>query len=337
MAVIYSTNDVHPRDRVAYWREVMVKDLPRHEFHSHVGPAFHGTLEVGALGGMAVAVYECDPCESKRTERDLAHCQNDDFILGLQLSGRMLAQQDDREALIERGSFTLLDTMRPCGGVQLTKAKLGVFSIPRQALEARLGNVGALTARAMPMHKPLVGLAAGFLAMLPARLGALAGPTGSLVAEQALDLIALAVSSVTSQRGVTLSAPRAVALLRLKSVVERRLREPELKPAAVAAEAGIGVRYANDLLSQEGSSVERYILHRRLERCRQTLEDGAQAHRLIGGIAFDWGFSDLSHFSRRFRAAYGMTPGDYRRHARETAGPEGARACLAAAQVSTPK
>jgi AraC-like DNA-binding protein len=47
---------------------------------------------------------------------------------------------------------------------------------------------------------------------------------------------------------------------------------------------------------------------------------------LIGGIAFDWGFSDLSHFGRRFRAAYGMTPGEYRRHARETTGREGARA-----------
>jgi AraC-like DNA-binding protein len=136
---------------------------------------------------------------------------------------------------------------------------------------------------------------------------------------------------------VTLSSPRAIALLRVKSAVERRLGDPELKPAAVAAEAGISVRYANDLLSQEGSSVERFILHRRLERCRQALEDTAQDHRLIGEIAFAWGFSDLSHFGRRFRATYGMTPGDYRRHARETAGPEGANASLAETRVSTPK
>jgi AraC-like DNA-binding protein len=315
MAIVYSTSTVHPRDRVAYWREVVIRDLPRHEFHSHVGPGFYGTIEVGALGGMGVAVFECDPCRSTRTERDVAHCYNDDFILSLQLSGRMLARQDDREALIERGSFTLFDTARVCGGTHLTKVKSAVFSIPRQALEARLGNVGALTGREMSMHQPLVALAAEFLAMLPARLDALAGPSGSLVAEQALDLIALAFSSVTNQGGVTLSSPRAVALLRVKSVVETRLSDPELRPAAVAAEAGISVRYANDLLSQEGSSIERYILHRRLERCRQALEDSAQDHRLIGEIAFSWGFSDLSHFGRRFRAGYGMTPGDCRRRA----------------------
>ncbi|MCZ7593504.1 MAG: helix-turn-helix domain-containing protein [Hyphomicrobium sp.] len=75
------------------------------------------------------------------------------------------------------------------------------------------------------------------------------------------------------------------------------------------------MRYANDLLSGENSSVERYILHRRLERCRRALEDPLQAHRMIGEIAFGWGFSDLSHFTRRFRSAFGMTPSDCRRRA----------------------
>ena len=79
------------------------------------------------------------------------------------------------------------------------------------------------------------------------------------------------------------------------------------------------MRYANALLSQVGFSVERYILHRRLEHCRQALEDLAQARRMIGEIAFSWGFSDLSHFGRRFRAAYGLTPGDYRRRAQQGA------------------
>jgi AraC-like DNA-binding protein len=95
------------------------------------------------------------------------------------------------------------------------------------------------------------------------------------------------------------------------------------------------VRYANDLLSQEGSSIERYVLHRRLERCRQALEDTAQANRMIGEIAFAWGFSDLSHFGRRFRAAYGMTPGDYRRRGREQEPARETHVAVAAAQPGT--
>jgi AraC-like DNA-binding protein len=108
----------------------------------------------------------------------------------------------------------------------------------------------------------------------------------------------------------------------LKATIERLLIEPGLKPERVAAETGISVRYANALLSEENSSIERYIAERRLERCRSALEDSAQAHRSIGEIAFKWGFSDLSHFGRRFKARYGLTPTDYKRQAAQVA-PDG--------------
>jgi AraC-like DNA-binding protein len=165
----------------------------------------------------------------------------------------------------------------------------------------------------MCASNPLAGLASEFLAMLPARLDALVGPNGSLVAEQALDLIALAFSSETSERGVTLSSPRSVALLRLKSAVESRLRDPEVNPATVAAAAGISVRYANALLSEQDMSLERFIVARRLERCRIALQDPTQVHRTISEIAYGWGFSDMSHFNRRFKGVLGCSPSAYRR------------------------
>jgi AraC-like DNA-binding protein len=80
----------------------------------------------------------------------------------------------------------------------------------------------------------------------------------------------------------------------------------------VAAATGISVRYANTLLSQQGTSLERLIVARRLERCRRALEDPGQSHRTITEIAFAWGFSDPSHFNRRFKAEYGCAPRDYR-------------------------
>ena len=126
-----------------------------------------------------------------------------------------------------------------------------------------------------------------------------------------LDLIALALNA--GDGTPVLSSPRASALLRLKMVIDTRLSDPSLKPAEAAAAAGISVRYANELLAQDNYSLERYILRRRLERCRRALEDPMQVHRMIGEIAFGWGFSDHSHFTRRFRAEFGMTPGDCRK------------------------
>ena len=99
----------------------------------------------------------------------------------------------------------------------------------------------------------------------------------------------------------------------LKATIESRLHDPDLKPMTAAAAAGISVRYANALMAQEDTGLEAYIIARRLERCRRALDDPAQARRTISDIAFSWGFSDLSHFGRRFKAQFGCTPGDYRR------------------------
>ena len=198
----------------------------------------------------------------------------------------------------------------------LTQTTSIFVSIPRKTILARIGN--AAITRSVSTKLPVAGLAAEFLSSLAARTNTLEGPIKARLAEQALDLIALALTA--GDGAPVLSAPRATALLRLKMVIDTRLSDPNLKPAEAAAAAGISVRYANDLLARENFSVERYILHRRLERCRSALEDPLQAHRMIGEIAFSWGFSDHSHFTRRFRRAFGMTPGECRRLPQERFG-----------------
>ena len=317
MAIVLSTSEVPAHEGAAYWREIVIREMARHEFHSSVGPQFRGSMRMGPVGAITVSDFDCDPCEVGRTERDLASCRSDDFMLILQLAGRSILSQGGRDAVMERGSIAFIDTLRPCTAAHQTEIKCLAVTIPRRALESRLANAAGLAACAMSAHQPIAGLVSGFLTLLSERIDSLDGPAGPVIAEQAIDLIALAFSLETNQGRVTLSSPRAINLLRLKSVIEAHLCEMDLKPAAVAAQAGISVRYANALLAQEGYSLERFILHRRLERCRRALEDRRQASRTVGEIAFAWGFSDLSHFGRRFRAAYGCAPGDYRRRALE--------------------
>ncbi|MGV2068588.1 helix-turn-helix domain-containing protein [Agrobacterium sp. 22-226-1] len=43
----------------------------------------------------------------------------------------------------------------------------------------------------------------------------------------------------------------------------------------------------------------------------------AQTDRSLAQIAEAVGFSDVAHFSRQFRAAKGITPGNYRRQFRK--------------------
>ncbi len=312
MAIVFSTHDVQPRDRLSFWCET----ASAREVELSANPGFLATLRNQRLDSLGISELDCEPCVIRRTARNISRAGCDHFFLSLQLSGRAVVTQQGREAIYENAGFVLVDTRHPYEMRLRGEAKAISLVVPRQAFEERLGDAAALGVRAMDAGGPLTGIAAGFLAMLPSRIEAVDQASASRLAEQTLDLIALALS-MESGKPVTLASHRAVALYRLKAVIEVQLCDPALKPASVAAAAGISIRYANALLSHEGSSIERYILRRRLQRARRTLEDPNQAHRLISEVAFAWGFRDLSHFVRKFRIAYGLTPGDCRRGAQE--------------------
>lgn len=315
MSVAFSTQELHPRDRIPFWVDVATKEFFTHGFSARE-QTFVGELHAGELENISLAHCVCGPCEVTRTPRDVARDDLDELILCVPLSGRSVMAQCDREVIVEPGMMILQDCSRPLKVTCLVPTTSIFVSIPRNVLEARMGN-SAVALASTSSAAPVAGLATGFLTMLTARIDCIEAPVRGRLVEQALDLIALSFCADANDAARTLSSPRATALLRLKAAIDARLSDPDLKPTAAAAAAGISVRYANDLLSGEDFSVERYILHRRLERCRSALADPLQAHRMIGEIAFRWGFSDHSHFTRRFREAFGMTPGDCRRRAQE--------------------
>src|SRR5262249_50999843 len=56
-----------------------------------------------------------------------------------------------------------------------------------------------------------------------------------------------------------------------------------------------------------GTSPYRYLLMRRLDSARGQLA----RHRALAAVAIEAGFADQAHFSRMFKATYGMTPARY--------------------------
>lgn len=81
--------------------------------------------------------------------------------------------------------------------------------------------------------------------------------------------------------------------------------------ADLAAEAHVSpFHFLRIFRSEVGLTPYRYLLRTRLHRAAVELR---QSGRPVSEIAFDAGFGDLSTFNRRFRHAFGSSPGDWRR------------------------
>ena len=262
------------------------------------------------MGKLNIVAFESGPCVATRTERCLKAATDDDVLLCRQM-GNSSAHQDGRDAGSGPGDVYILDPRRTFSVRVASTANGLIFKVPRSEFEARLGNIASYTALTLSPKQPVPALASDFLAMLAARTDAIDQSTGGKLVQQALDLVALAFEKASGEVA-QLSSTRATTLMRLKAIIEKRLHDPALKPAVVAAAAGISVRYANALLAHENSSLERFIVLSRLERCRQSLENPSQLSRTISEIAYSCGFSDMSHFARRFKAQFGCSPSEVR-------------------------
>lgn len=184
-------------------------------------------------------------------------------------------------------------------------------SIDRTLLDLPTTTIAA-AARHMEGAHPLAVLFTDFLRGLvdvaeqsPDLLPELAGATGHLV--RALIL--------ARARADTAAPARESLFDRMCRYIEEHIADPNLDADSIAAATNISVRYLYKLWSASGTTLANYVVARRLELARAALTDPRTRHLTIGAVARWYGFADATHFTRRFRNAYGRTPSQWRQAA----------------------
>lgn len=313
MEMLFSTETVHPCNRFDYWHEVARANIVDHDSWPECRLGFNAQIEAGRLGDLSLIRFTNSAMTISHTVRHASRVGFDDLFLCRQLRGSLALEQEAREVSLDAGDMTLLDPMLPYAGKFSSDSNLLVVRLPRRALAARVGRSRDMLACLMKPLNAEINLTSSFLGMLPAHLGNMSQTAEEILMEQTLDLVALSLARTMHSGRPRVSSARAVVSINLRAVVESKLRDPNLNATMVVAAAGVSMRYANAVLAEESSSVARLIQERRLAHCRRALDDPLQVHRSVSEIAYAWGFSDMTHFGRCFRKAYGMLPREYRR------------------------
>lgn len=307
-----STDAVAPRERAAFWREVVCRTFVELDC-SPLGPApLQGRIEDISAGERHLCRVDATAQRVVRGRAEIARSRGAYVVVCFQRSGSCVVAQDGRETYLEPGGLSAVDSTRPYALHFAGPFSQHVLRLPQRALSERIGRSERYTAIEIPASDDLARLLAGFLAGLTPALASAAPPLRERLFGSAVDLTAAALAGRAGTAGAS-SEHRFALLCRARQYCRERLAEPRLSPIDIARRLGISERYLQQLFSAEGGSVMRWVWERRLEHCRSQLADPALATRAVSEIAYAHGFSDCAHFSRRFKARFGLSPSDYRR------------------------
>ncbi|MGP4004468.1 helix-turn-helix domain-containing protein [Streptomyces sp. 8N706] len=319
MSVVLSTASVPARERLAYWHEAISQTYDqlasvRLEVSTPTDVPYQGTLVADHIGSVRLATTDSDPLQVRQTTRGASGADDDYISVCLQDCGHLVIDQNGSQALLQPGALTLFDTNRPYTVTYPAAFRMHVVQIPRWMVGVREADLRGLTTAPVRADTETAALVIPFLSQLAAKAGSHPPHLGDLLARNAADLLATLIAERLDRRVPDTGTDAATTALRLrvKAFIDRHLADPGLSPQTIADAHHISVRYVHRLFQTEDTTVSRWIQHRRLEACRCELSRTGRSIPAVTAIAHRFGFTSPSHFSRAFRAAYGMSPREWR-------------------------
>ncbi|MBH0780814.1 helix-turn-helix domain-containing protein [Nocardia bovistercoris] len=214
--------------------------------------------------------------------------------------GRTVAAPPEEPALVAVDDAAPFDFRRTCSGTVLALH----FDPARLMLPA---PTLTRAVRGLRPDNSLYGLVRTFIQ----QLATVASTSADILPELNTTSMELVRALLTNAAEDAADPPaRADPVRAIRRFVDEHLDDPDLCAESIAVAHNISPRQLYKLWSHTGIGLADYIIGRRLDRARDTLR--THRHLTITAVAHRHGFSDPTHFARRFRAAFAMTPSQWR-------------------------
>lgn len=292
-----------------HWHHVTCRQFSVTQCRSVVEQDFRAQISAQEFSALGIYDYLSqtppdDLITVTRRPADFRHDHRDHFQLWLMLDGHSTLVQQDRTALVEAGDLMLQDQSLPFDLELGRLVHALMIVIPRSLLSSRLPTTNGLAARRISGNSQfgiLIGSVIRQLSQLSDTMDARAEGrlTGSL-----LDILATALEQEPVPANARLKHQHL--LDEVKRYIISNLHDSELDLEAIANARNIAPRTLNRLFASEGTTPIRWLWQQRLAASYSALCEGKVTH--VTDVALDFGFKDLSHFSRTFKAAYGRSP-----------------------------
>ncbi|MER5807846.1 helix-turn-helix domain-containing protein [Streptomyces sp. NPDC002033] len=312
-----SSDHLPADDRFEWFSDMVSREVVPTTISSERPAEFRAEAAVLDLGALRVSRLAYAPLRSRRTPTLIRRGDPEQYQLAMVSKGTMEMAQHGSQCRARAGDLVFWDTSRTSDAHAPARDgadhQLVILQLPRDAMPLRARHLDRLLAHRIPGGTGTAALLTSFMGNLvthgdqctPAelrRLGAVAAELTAACLAHYLDIGELLPAEVRAR----------AQLQRIHTFIEHHLGDPDLTPSLIAARHNMSVRSLHQLFRDGRESVHSLIRRRRLERSRADLaRPGPRAHP-VSVIAARWGFSGPAVFSRSFRAAYGLSPSEFR-------------------------
>ncbi|MEV7439076.1 helix-turn-helix domain-containing protein [Streptomyces griseoviridis] len=316
-----------PREqRFDWWCEVVGAGVAPTRITSDEASDFTGSIGSLGMGRIQLTTMAFPTVQSERTAQLVRRGDPETYELTLVLGGSMEVSQRRNEARLSAGDFAVWTSSRPYRGRAVSGPGVGsaraiILHLPREMLPVPEARMDRLLACAVSGRTGMGRVLADHLTSVAREASALDPLDSPRLGLASLDLAAgLFAAQADALDRLPPETRHQVLLARIDLFVQDHLGDLQLGPGAIAAHHHISVRLLHRLFRDRGETVSTMIRRRRLERCHADLADPRLLAVPVHAIGARWGMGAPDRFSRAFRAAYGLPPGEHRRRTLGTCG-----------------
>jgi AraC-like DNA-binding protein len=298
-----STSGLAPKKQIECWTEALTDLCGRFD----VDPLQASSLEVRIN---YTSVSRLTLCQIEASQHRIAHTPSrvrlseHPFVKILfQTHGISYFEQDGRHIELIPGDCLAYDVSCPHTIVSPSLTRHEVVIVPKELLRERGFRSAKMPACKLSARTGAGRIAYDFVHAAFDEATNLSPYYAIGVADSLIDLLLLPLREADTMFDRV--GPEAM-YIRAQGFIREHLRDPDLCIDQISIALGCTKRYLHMLFSDRGMTVSDYIWQARLQHCRQELE--TQPGKTITDVAFSWGFSSSSHFSRVFRKYFGIAP-----------------------------
>jgi len=271
------------------------------------GTPFFARSEIFCLPDVTLSRVRSGASRFTRTAKTIAERGTDQMLVVCYTSGPFKITTAGHTRQVEAGELLFIDLSQEIT-IEAAAVENISLAMSRRKLETMvpfIDDAHGFIREPGPLSNLLRGTMNSTMAM---------GPTipvvdARAIANATIDLAASCLEPLSRQQVDTKSGRSTVSLVTIKTLIEQRLSDAELRPQTLLDEFGI-TRSTLYRLFEPLGGVSAYITERKLHRAFRIMTDTLQPRRRISQLALELGFSHPSAFTRAFKDFFGLSPTD---------------------------